>query len=96
MEALAERAAAAEARAREFVGESVIDVEPALQQEAAEAAPRMLRDRPSGPTRQKREEHCRTHEPYRAWCRACVAGRGRADPHHLRDEAIISEECLWQ
>ena len=76
-----------ERQAREFTGEAVLDVDAEMQQEAAEEPPRMLRDRPQGPTRLEREEHERAHEPYRAWCRACVAGRGRADPHHLRDES---------
>ena len=29
------------------------------------------------------------HAKYRAWCRFCVGGRGRADPHRSHDE----EEC---
>ena len=85
--ALEERAAVLDQEAREFTGEAVIDVDAEMQQEVAEEPPRMLRDRPVGPTRLEREEHERAHEPYRAWCRACVAGRGRADPHHLRDES---------
>ena len=51
----------------------VVDREMAAQ--AAERAP------------PKREEHCRPHEPYRAWCHACIAGRGRADPHAMSNES---------
>ena len=40
---------------------------------------------PEGPTPQEREEHEISHEPYRAWCPACVAGRGRSDAHRERD-----------
>ena len=29
----------------------------------------------------EREEHERTHTPYRAWCPICVKARGRATPH---------------
>ena len=42
------------------------------------------------------------HEPYRSWCRACVAGRGRADAHVGRPGVekgvpIIGVDCgyLW-
>ena len=36
---------------------------------------------PADPTQAEWDEHSVCHFPYRAWCRACVAGRGRADPH---------------
>ena len=37
---------------------------------------------PVGPTRQEREDHeAAGHVPYRSWCQACVAGRGRSDAH---------------
>ena len=47
----------------------------------------MLRTRPIGPTPPEREEHCRTHEPHRAWRHACIAGRGRADLLAMRNES---------
>ena len=34
-----------------------------------------------GPTPREREEHALTHVPYRSWCPACVAGRGRGPAH---------------
>ena len=34
-----------------------------------------------GPTVREREEHNLTHLPYRSWCPACVAGRGRGPEH---------------
>jgi len=34
-----------------------------------------------GPTPREREEHALTHVPYRSWCPACVAGRGRGPEH---------------
>ena len=36
---------------------------------------------PADPTQAEWEDHSVCHFPYRARCRACVAGRGRADPH---------------
>ena len=51
------------------------------EDESEEAArPRILRD-PGDPTPQEVDEHNVTHMPYRAWCRHCVAGRGKEDPH---------------
>jgi hypothetical protein len=32
-------------------------------------------------SKEEREEHERTHTPYRAWCPVCVKARGRATPH---------------
>ena len=38
---------------------------------------------PLEPSEVEQEEHvCAGHVPYRSWCRACVAGRGRSDAHH--------------
>eukprot|EP00971_Amphidinium_carterae_P340294 6478558-Amphidinium_carterae.1 len=38
--------------------------------------------RPKEPTSSERDLHdCSGHVPYRSWCRACVAGRGRSDAH---------------
>ena len=36
------------------------------------------------PSAEERAEHDMLHEPYRSWCRACVAGRGRSDGHFAR------------
>ena len=47
--------------------------------------------RPDEPTAKEREDHEKLHEPYRAWCIPCVAGRGRADPHRSHDH---SEDVL--
>ena len=46
---------------------------------------RVLRKRPEQPTAAEvKEQTISVHEPYRSWCRACVAGRGRADAHVVR------------
>eukprot|EP00971_Amphidinium_carterae_P235442 4672392-Amphidinium_carterae.1 len=40
------------------------------------------RSTPMEPSRKEREVHeANAHIPYRAWCAACIAGRGRADAH---------------
>ena len=71
--------------AREFTGEAVNNVDAEMQQEVAEEPPRMLRDRPVGPTRLEREEHERTHMLYKIWCKCCVMGRAREDKHTRKD-----------
>jgi len=43
--------------------------------------------RPKEPTAAERLEHEILHEPYRAWCQACVSGRGRYEYHRSRDHA---------
>ena len=64
------------AAALEHDGEDVGDFE----QQARERPVRVLRERPDQPTAAEVQEHESSgHEPYRSWCRACVAGRGRAD-----------------
>ena len=53
-----------------------------LEQQARERPVRVLRKRPEQPTAAEVQEHeISGHEPYRSWCRACVAGRGRPDAH---------------
>ena len=42
---------------------------------------------PHEPTDQEREDHMVSHVPYRAWCRHCVAGRGRSEPHQVREHS---------
>ena len=36
---------------------------------------------PKEPTKAEREEHERTHCPYRSWCKHCVKSRARNSPH---------------
>ena len=56
-------------------GEDVGD----LEQQARERPVRVLRKRPEQPTAAEvQEQEISGHEPYRSWCQACVAGRGRA------------------
>ena len=34
---------------------------------------------PLEPTKEEREEHEKTHLPFRNWCRHCVRGRGKEE-----------------
>ena len=43
-----------------------------------------VRRRPREQTAEERRDHERSHEPYRDGCPACVAGRGRVEPHLTR------------
>ena len=63
--------AAAPEHDREDVGD--------LEQQTRERPVRVLRKRLAQPTAAEVQEW--SYEPYRSWCRACVAGRGRADAH---------------
>ena len=62
-----------------------------LEDEAVEGPSTKPRRRPDEPTVQETMEHNDTHEPYRAWCPACVAGRGVSDRHQAGD---LTEEAL--
>ena len=45
------------------------------------------RRQPHQPTAQEILDHEVTHEPYRDWCPACVAGSGRSDAHGHHDHS---------
>ena len=36
-----------------------------------------------GPTVEELDKHELTHIVFRSWCRHCVSGRAREDPHHI-------------
>ena len=36
---------------------------------------------PGMPTKEEKERHDMTHNPYRSWCPVCVEARGKEDPH---------------
>ena len=44
------------------------------------AAPKIVPD-PGQPTKEQLEQHRVTHNPFRSWCRWCVAGRARGLKH---------------
>lgn len=76
-------------------GESA-DSAPALQEEGQEARPIA---RPHQPTPEMIAAHEVSHVPYRNWCRACVAGRGRAYSHRpsiqTSSTPVISMDYLY-
>ena len=61
--------------------------------EVVEGTVKVMR-RPREPTAEERAEHERLHEPYRDWCPACVAGRGRVEPHLTRDHGADAVPVL--
>ena len=51
---------------------------------------------PEMPTLEEDNRHMVDHCPYASWCRACVAGRGKATSHYQLDhgeDAIASVHC---
>ena len=52
--------------------------------------------RPTDPTAEEKDEHEVSHTPYRAWCRACVAGIGRSECHRRVDhsEDSVPRVCV--
>ena len=51
-----------------------------LQENSEESRMKVL-PVPMVPPPEEMKQHGIDHTPYRSWCRACVAGGGRADPH---------------
>ena len=47
--------------------------------------PRLLGE-PYVPTEAEREEHDKTHQPWRSWCPDCVGGGAVSQPHHPAPE----------
>jgi hypothetical protein len=41
---------------------------------------------PRTPSPEEREEHMKTHLPYRSWCRRCARGRAKQSPHRKSDD----------
>lgn len=64
-------------------GEELADVPGELGDELLEQPVRRRVRLPEEPTAQERLDHEQYHEPCRAWCPACVAGRGRV-PYHKK------------
>ena len=62
-------------------------VEGQARRAVGEAAAAKVKRAPDMPTRLEFEEHQATHEPYRSWCPACVAGSGRAEYHKRVDHS---------
>ena len=45
-----------------------------------------------GPTKAEREEHERTHMPYKDWCKCCAMGRAREDKHSRKERQEGEEQ----
>ena len=43
-------------------------------------------------SKKEREEHDRTHTPYRAWCPYCVKGRGKNTQHRAGEDEARGQE----
>ena len=60
------------------------------EEEISEGRKSVGRKSPKEPTKAEKEEHERTHCPYRSWCEHCVRARAR-NSHHRRK---VPEEPL--
>ena len=47
---------------------------------------------PQQVTAEEREEHNRTHTPFRSWCKYCVMGRGCSKPHKRKTKKQKRDE----
>ena len=61
------------------------------EEERKEGRKSVGRKSPKEPTKLEREEHERTHCPYRSWCHHCVKSRARNGPHRQLKEEPLEE-----
>ena len=61
------------------VEDEVVEIEDDYLEE--ETQPIRMANDPKQPTVQEYEAHRCTHQPYRSWCKWCVQGRCRGQPH---------------
>ena len=69
------------------LGDAPAEITPAEQQDAETGVVLKPKRSPNLPTEEERRAHEVSHVPYRSWCPACVAGRGRSDRHAVATEA---------
>eukprot|EP00971_Amphidinium_carterae_P033582 661358-Amphidinium_carterae.1 len=70
------------------------DIEADIPEEV-ERAPVGARRAPEAPSLAEREQHeAAGHVPYRDWCPACIAGRGRADNHRKREPGEVAQVAV--
>ena len=60
-------------------------------EEFGKRATQRLQD-PKEPSKEEREEHEKTHLPYRSWCRHCVRGRGKHRAHRDGAQEVAMNE----
>eukprot|EP00971_Amphidinium_carterae_P080768 1597769-Amphidinium_carterae.1 len=70
-----------------------IDQDENMGMDGDESGPLCIRLSVKEPSRKERELHVASgHVPYRSWCRACIAGKGRQDPHKC--DNVKRPHCL--
>ena len=67
------------------VSKDAMEEEEEEEEESSDGRRSVGRLSPKGPTKVEKEEHERTHCPYRSWCEHCVRARAR-NSHHRRQE----------
>ena len=51
-----------------------------------------MKKTPRQPSQREREEHERTHLPFRDWCTHCIKAKSRNDPHKREIDVMKDEE----
>ena len=51
-----------------------------------------MKKTPKQPSQREREEHERTHLPFRDWCTHCIKAKSRNDPHKRETDVMKDEE----
>ena len=51
-----------------------------------------MKKTPKQPSQREREEHERTHLPFRDWCSHCIKAKSRNDPHKRETDVMKDEE----
>ena len=51
-----------------------------------------MKKTPKQPSQREREEHERTHLPFRDWCTHCIKAKSRNDPHKREIDVMKDEE----
>ena len=60
-----------------------------VMQDNEEAPVARARKPPPGPTVEELDKHELTHVVFRSWCRHCVSGRSRENPHRRRTPKVM-------
>lgn len=66
-------------------GEGGLEMEEDDELDKGARRPQRMQD-PKMPSRMEVEDHCKTHLPYRNWCRHCVRGKGTEAAHRKGKE----------
>ena len=53
-----------------------------------------MKKTPRQPSQREREEHERTHLPFRDWCTHCIKAKSRNDPHKRETDVMKDEESI--